>query len=333
MRRQSKRLLGLTVGLGAGYLSAQVAWLVAVLAGIDVRESLRADPNRFPEGMVDLREEQGDGYVVRRAVERGIERVSYTPLEPEHETPLLMMHGMWHAAWCWEPWQELFARWGWASHAFSLPGHGASPEQRPLARCTLDYYLAFLRQEVQRLPHRPVLMGHSMGGALVEWYLKYVGQDLPAAVLLAAWPSHSLLLDGVPNVLRLDASILLRMMIDWDARSFVRSPQAAARALLGPQAVVSPEDLYRRLGSESALVLFQHNPPFWSPPRQVSLPILWVAAQRDRLISESAQRKSARYYGADYALVPGAGHNLMMEARHADIAERIQRWFQEQGVP
>ncbi len=333
MRRRGKSLLGMAVGLGAGYFAAQLAWLIAVLVGIDVQESLRRHGSRLPERTVGLREEEGEGYGVRRAVESGIERVSYTPLEPEHETPLLMIHGMWHAAWCWAPWQELFARWGWSSHAFSLPGHGGSPGQRPLARCTLDYYLGFVKEQVQRLPRRPVLMGHSMGGALIEWYLKYVGQDLPAAVLLAPWPSHSILLDGVPNVLRLDASILLRMMIDWDARSFVRSPQSAARALLGPRAAISPQDLYRRLGSESALVLFQHNPPFWTPPRQVSIPILWMAAQRDRLISEAAQRRSAAYYGADYALVPGAGHNLMMETRHAEIAERIQRWLLQQGVP
>lgn len=36
-----------------------------------------------------------------------------------------------------------------------------------------------------------MLIGHSMGGALTQWYLKY-GRSLPAAVLVAPWPSHAM---------------------------------------------------------------------------------------------------------------------------------------------
>ena len=138
-----------------------------------------------------------DKFMIQRSVEDGIERVTYTPKFRRFGTPILMQHGMWHGAWCWEPWQELFAGWGWESHAYSLPGHGASPVQRSLRWATLNYYLEFLKAEIQRLPHRPVLMGHSMGGALTQMYLKS-SHDLPAAVLVASWPSHTML----PSIFR-----------------------------------------------------------------------------------------------------------------------------------
>ena len=125
-------------------------------------------------------------YTIQHSVENGIERIRYLPARRRRLPPILMVHGMWHGAWCWQPWQELLAAWGWESHAFSLPGHGMSPAQRPVYFCTLDYYLGFLKAEVARWAQTG-LIGHSMGGALVQWYLRYFGDDLPAAVLAAPW--------------------------------------------------------------------------------------------------------------------------------------------------
>src|SRR5512138_1696248 len=106
-------------------------------------------------------------FSVQHSIHNGIEWITYLPRQRRFETPILMQHGMWHGAWCWQPWQELFATWGWESHAHSLPGHAGSPVQRPLRWATLGYYFEFLRaEEIERFPRRPVLMGHSMGGAL-----------------------------------------------------------------------------------------------------------------------------------------------------------------------
>ena len=118
-------------------------------------------------------------YTISHTVQDGIERIVYTPEVKRFEMPILMQHGMYHGAWCWQFWQELFAEWGWESIAISLPGHGQSPVQRPIRWCTLGYYLRFLAAEIERLQQRtfqrPILMGHSMGGALTQWVLKYVG--------------------------------------------------------------------------------------------------------------------------------------------------------------
>ncbi len=111
-------------------------------------------------------------YHVTYSISDGIERIVYTPDQRRFATPIVMQHGMWHGAWCWEPWQKLFAEWGWESHAHSLPGHGKSSTQRPIRWCTLQYYYEFLNTEIKRQPRRPILMGHSMGGALTQWYLK-----------------------------------------------------------------------------------------------------------------------------------------------------------------
>jgi hypothetical protein len=85
-----------------------------------------------------------------------------------------------------------------------------------------------------------------MGGALTQWYLKYVG-DLPAAVLVAPWLSHSTLLDG-PKVMMLDPLLFLLSSLAWSATPWVRSPRHAANLFITNGALITPEELYDRLG-------------------------------------------------------------------------------------
>ena len=57
-------------------------------------------------------------------------RLEMIAREPETEarpTPILFIHGAWHAAWCWEEnFLPYFASQGYSSHAVSLRGHGGS---------------------------------------------------------------------------------------------------------------------------------------------------------------------------------------------------------------
>jgi pimeloyl-ACP methyl ester carboxylesterase len=270
-------------------------------------------------------------YSVERSLDNGIERITYIPQQPRFKTPIFMQHGMWHGAWCWQRWQELFAEWGWESHAISLPGHAGSPAQRPVWFCTLDYYLKFLKAEIERLERLPVLMGHSMGGALTQWYFKYVSDELPAAVLVAPWESHSVL-GGYPGWVKRDPLGVILATLTLSANPFIRTPQRAAKMLISEDATYTPEEFHARLSSESLWVMLQHNPPFWFPPKQVRTPLLWLAGEMDATISLEAERRSAAYYQADFHPVPGSAHNLMMEHSHQATAETIHHWLREHNI-
>ncbi len=298
---------------------------------VDVRKTLAGLTNEAPPGVAFTETKEGDGFTVAHAIADGIERVTYLPKQRRFQTPILMQHGMWHAAWCWQHWQALLAQWGWESCAFSLPGHGGSPAQRPIAECTLDYYLFFLKSEVERLPRPPILLGHSMGGALVQWYLKYAG-DLPAAVLVASWVSHDMPKQSLGRILRLDPWGFILRLREGTATPYIRTPQRAARLFITAGAIYSPEELHARLGPESGLVLLQHRLPHWSPPPDVKTPLLWLDAERDALIGRDGARSSAAFYNAKYVLVPGAGHDLMLERNHRETAETVHAWLMAQGV-
>jgi len=325
-------LLGFAV---KAYLGGLTGWILWRLLNDTAPRMLAHDQNKLRGAWPTVSETENKGaYSVTHSLEDGIERITYTPKEREHETPILMAHGMWHGAWCWQPWQAILAEKGWESVAYSLPGHGKSPTQRSLTTCTLGYYLAFVRDEIERLPVRPVLMGHSMGGALSQWVLRYVTQDLPAVVLVAPWVSHSSLSDWrtLPKLMAGDPLGMAMMFYKFNADSWVRTPQAAATKLLSPEAVVSPAELQRQLVGESALVIFQHNPPFWQPAENVTTPMLLLAGEKDAVLSVEALRKTAAHYQADFAVIPGAGHNIMMEKSYCETAESIERWLVEKAA-
>ncbi len=331
MKKSLATLTGIIYGVISGWLIAQLVWVFKKLYRINVAQYLRAYTNRAERGRQQIDRTETDTYLTDHSIEDGIERIVYTPKQRRYQTSILMQHGMWHGAWCWEAWQKLLAEWGWESVAVSLPGHAGSPVQCRIELCTLDYYLGFLKAEVDRLPRQPILMGHSMGGALTQWYLKYVG-DLPAAVLVAPWVSHSTLRDGVPHILPIDPLLLPLSSLAWNSTPWVRSPQRAARLLITPGAIVTPEELHARLGPESQVVVFQHNPPFWYPPEKVNTPLLWLTGECDATTTVKGATRSAEYYHADHVIVPEAGHNLMMEKSYRETAEKIRDWLEARGL-
>jgi len=79
----------------------------------------------------------------------------------------------------------------------------------------------------------------------------------------------------------------------------MRSPSALPW-LISERAVYSPEQLYAKLGPESVLVLYQHNPPFWHPPGNVKTPMLWLAGEQDAVIGKTISGARPRTNDAEY---------------------------------
>ena len=116
--------------------------------------------------------------------------------------PLLFVHGFWQAAWCWDVYvmPELGRR-GHHCVAVSLTGHGGSEGR--IRGQSVDDHVADVVEVASRFDRPPVLIGHSMGGFVVQHYL---AGDHPAAgaVLVApvprpgAWGATPRLSDTIP---------------------------------------------------------------------------------------------------------------------------------------
>jgi len=186
---------------------------------------------------------------------RSLELLERLPEVDDGRPPLLFVHGLGHGAWCWEHWLDAAAAAGWPSYALSLRGHGASPGR--LRTALLRHYADDVVATATALPRPPVLIGHSMGGLVVQRALARFAAR--AAVLVSPVPAH-------PAVASLAAI----------AR---RHPLDALRIVGGGSLPLRPDYLFHELaddeaerhadrcGGESAVVQYQlllHRPA--APP-------------------------------------------------------------------
>ena len=157
-------------------------------------------------------------------------------------TPVLFIHGAFHGAWCWtEHFLPYFAEHGYTSHALSLRGHGDSEGRERLRRTRIADYVADVEQVVGELPQTPILVGHSMGGLIVQKYLeKHLA---PAGVLLASVPVRGLWKTTVRIALRHPIAFL-KANLTWSLYPIIGTPSLAGEAFFSPDMPAEKRDSY-----------------------------------------------------------------------------------------
>jgi pimeloyl-ACP methyl ester carboxylesterase len=119
----------------------------------------------------------------------GLEVIGSEAIGQPRPTSLLFVHGAWHGAWCWaEHFLPFFAEAGYPVRALSLRGHGGSGGRERLRWTRLDEYVADGAAVASTLPGPPLLVAHSMGGAVAQRYLER--HRAAGMVLLAPVPPH-----------------------------------------------------------------------------------------------------------------------------------------------
>ena len=250
-----------------------------------------------------------------------LELLSRTSQARPGRPSLLFIHGGFHAAWCWEAhYLGFFAERGWATHAVSLRGHGASEGADEILRFTLADYGADVTATVERIGGPVVLLGHSMGGAIAErcWA---ADERVAGLALLAGSPLRPALSVIAKMLLRSPSSLLLGQIMG--------DPQRLRRAMapffLEPDAGVSLDEL----GLESPVAmreLFRREPVVRVPGD--ARPVLVVAAVDDASIPVRAHEAAAQRLQGTLVRVPGA-HDLMLDPRWRTGAQAVETWLCE----
>lgn len=248
-----------------------------------------------------------------------------------HPVPLLFVHGSWHGAWCWdEHFLNFFADKGFRALAVSLRGHGKSPIAKPIRGCSGADYVNDVRSVADSLPIPPVVIGHSMGGYVVQKYLEF--RAAPAGVLLASMSSRGTC--GV--MLRLTKRhpwLMMQATISGKSLRCVNTPERARELLFS--AATPESDVVRyaaRLNEECQRALF--DAMLFEPPRpkRVTTPLLILGAEDDRCFTVQEVRALARAYGTKAEIFPGLGHDMMLEPGWVAVAERIREWLADRGL-
>ena len=229
--------------------------------------------------------------------------------------PLLFVHGLAHGAWCWEHWLDAAVKAGYPAYAVSLRGHGGSSGK--LRTSLLRHYADDVVRTAAALPRPAVLVGHSLGGLVVQRALaRYAAH---AGVLITPVSSSSAIADYLhiarhhpADALRMAAGITLPMRPEY---LFVELDPAQARAYAD------------RCGKESPLV--QYQTLFHRPAEQPlgGAPVLVLAAPDERLLTMRGMRRTAEHYGATLREFRGMGHDMMLEPRWREPLQFTLDWL------
>ena len=241
--------------------------------------------------------------------------------------PLLFVHGAGHGAWCWaEHFLDFFAEHGFDSYALSLRGHGKSGGRERLRWTSIADYVSDVEQVAARLPREPVLVGHSLGGLVVQKYLE--AHEAPAAVLLAPPPVGGMLRPAV-RTFRDHPWLSMRVILTGTPRRLFATPELVRKFFFSPE--LSEErvrEYAARMGSESfrALLELVYIRPDRARIRGASLLVL--GGGLDYFIRPPAIRRTAEAYGAECTILPGIAHDMMLDAGWRQAAEAMLEWLE-----
>ncbi|MBA1147156.1 alpha/beta fold hydrolase [Ectothiorhodospiraceae bacterium WFHF3C12] len=245
--------------------------------------------------------------------------------------PLVMIHGASAGAWCWEQWGPHFAGAGYDVHALNLRGHPPSPAELDLGRLSLADYAADVEGIIENLDRPPVLMGHSMGGAIAQ--LVAARRDVAALALICPAP-----LGGVKYQ---TAGFNI-----WVALHGVKSiPALIRKKPLKPGRRVLRDAVLNRVEPERREALLQRFVPESAAAgveilrgsvvadlSRLNVPKLALGGTDDHTSPLEMVREIAAVQGAQCMALEGHAHLPMLEPGWERVADRVVSWLREQGV-
>jgi non-heme chloroperoxidase len=251
-----------------------------------------------------------------------------------NRTPVVLVHGAWFHRSSWEGWAERFTSYGFAVHVPGWPREAVSAAEdrrhpgphRDLGLATLiEHYELFVRS----LDNRPVLIGHSLGGLLVQ-HLLSIGLGR-AAVALAPWPAHD------------SADYEGSAQLSWpyfrhSVANTVGEDEAAQ--LFERHVVHAPHRLLADLGSGRG-----GEPADAFRPARILVdtsdaargPLLLISGQEDRVITDAVTRAAYKAYGDSAAVTDlkqfaDRGHSLVIDNGWRAVADYVLVWLAANGI-
>lgn len=256
-----------------------------------------------------------------------LELIVRKPANQTKATPLLFIHGAWHGAWCWaEHFLPYFAEQGYAVYAPSLRWHGQSGGDKSLRWSSAKDYLADIAETAVKLPQPPIIIGHSMGGYLVQKYLETV--NLPGAILLASVPPKGVI-GTTLRIIRHFPAQFTKVNLKLSLYPLVETAVLAQHHFFSanmPQDKV--QQYFKQLGDESYRTFLDMLLLNLPKPGRVNTPMLVLGGLNDTIFPVNEVNATASAYHTEPHFFPMA-HDMMLEAGWEQVAEKMLTWIAE----
>jgi alpha-beta hydrolase superfamily lysophospholipase len=222
---------------------------------------------------------------------------------------------------------DYFYKKGYSTYAINLTLHDGerNPSNREINLLTFSDYVKDVKFAIDQIDEPVILVGHSMGGAIIQKYLElYPAQ---AAVLMATVPSNGVICATL-NVLKIFPARVIRGLTSFSLYHIIRGEKHSKWAFYD-NSITDEElkDYSSRVQRESftaymQMLFFRVKKNYHS-----KIPMLVLAAEGDKLFSVKEQLRTAKKYNADYKLIKNTGHNLMLTSAWRKTADTIIDWI------
>jgi pimeloyl-ACP methyl ester carboxylesterase len=259
--------------------------------------------------------------------------------------PIVFVHGLWLHGESWNPWLDFFRGHGYDPSAAAWPGDAETAEAtRRNPSAVAGYGVNEIAEHIAaqlRGLARPILIGHSFGGLLVQ---KLLGQDLAAAAI-AIDPAP---IKGVPELPL--AALRSAFPVLWNPFNYRRAVSLTEAQFRFGFTNALPESEARELYARHAMPspgrpLFQAATATFTPGAATTVnvanatrgPLLLVSGAEDHTVPPVLVRSTLRVYRrspavTDFKDFAGRGHSLTIDHGWREIAEYCLAWLREKGL-
>ena len=225
--------------------------------------------------------------------------------------PVLLVHGMWSNQDALKEVHDAFVGQGYVTESLRLPYHCSKTEhtaasKEKLAQTGLQDYVAYIVEQVKRQSSPPILVGHSMGGLLVQ----LVAAQVPCQRLILLSSAAPAGINGLSvSAIRIFGSNLLRFPL-W--RNITEIKLTSIRyGIANTQSAAVQQDIYANSTYESGMATWQismgsllgRRSAAYVNSAQIQCPVLIIGGTADRITPINVQRSIAQRFGARGQLV------------------------------
>ncbi|KAM3115704.1 alpha/beta hydrolase [Phormidesmis sp. 146-33] len=260
-----------------------------------------------------------------------LELIARSPEGNKSGQSVLFIHGAYHGAWCWEEhFLDYFAQLGYFAYALNLRGHGNSDSSSQ--KVSFSEYLEDIDRTIQKIEKPTILVGHSLGGMLVQKYIEK--NSVPAAVIMSTSTPSGLRAVGL-RFLRLYPAKTIQMLLTSNPDVLWHSSQVIQSFFLPNKLTEEARNQYSQKivnQSESGYLMLKEltSLKFNRPvkPQQV----LVIKGTKDPLVPDKECTKIANIHHTKPILLGDLSHDLMLGEDWRISADIILEWLQSQGL-
>lgn len=262
---------------------------------------------------------------------------------PAHpKASVIFAHGICHSAWCWHHFMKYFSSHGFACYAVSYRGHGKSDGKKGWIFNNANDVGEAVERALREFPENKLfLIGHSMGGAVVQKYAGKNHMKLSGLILLASAtaPSMPWISTTKGTLTRKELRIAFKKALGCNVS---REELRNAGFFTGSDEGIDDEDMalaLDQLENEALRVLFMSLYLRYAKNYKLACPVLVVGSKSDAYFPESSLEQTARTYRdagtvvqIDDGIFNGICHDMMLDKRWKEVADVILK-FMLQEIP